>query len=204
MTYELYRGLFYACLILAGILFCLAVFLFFRLNIIKIIGDLSGRNARKAIEDIRKKNEEMNQEQREGKGWNHTYSQKLTDKISKSGRLVERESGMKAYTYTQKIRTQSFPGSEETVVLQEMSHEGETVLLRGASNEGETVVLREMSNAGETVLLKEVASTQDLHVGMLEAAPNDIGESDMTDVSYLFEIEYEIEFIHTEEEIALC
>lgn len=192
MTYELCRGLYFACLIIAGVLFCLAVFLFFRMNVVKMVGDLTGRNAKKAIEDIRRKNEEMNQEQRGDKGWNHTYSQKLTEKISKSGKLLGGGDGMRAYTHTQKIKTQNFPGSNDTVVLQE------------ASNAGETVVLQEMQTAGETVVLAEVAVTQTLHEGMLPNRAEEKKESVVDDGSYLFEIEYEIEFIHTDEEIALC
>lgn len=204
MTYELCRGLYFACLIIAGVLFCLAIFLFFRMNVVKMVGDLTGRNAKKAIEDIRRKNEEMNQEQRGDKGWNHTYSQKLTEKISKSGKLLGGGDGMRAYTHTQKIKTQSFPGSNDTVVLQEASNAGETVVLQEMQTAGETVVLNEMQNTGETVVLAEVAVTQTLHEGMLPNRAEEKKESVVDDGSYLFEIEYEIEFIHTDEEIALC
>ncbi len=40
--------------ILAAIFFLLSVFLFFKFNIIKISGDLSGRNAKKSISEMKK------------------------------------------------------------------------------------------------------------------------------------------------------
>lgn len=56
MTYEIYRNIYIIGGILAGVLMAGAVVLFFVFRIPKIIGDLTGRNARKAISGIRMKN----------------------------------------------------------------------------------------------------------------------------------------------------
>lgn len=56
MTYEIYRNIYIIGGILAGVLLAGAVVLFFVFRIPKIIGDLTGRNARKAISGIRMKN----------------------------------------------------------------------------------------------------------------------------------------------------
>lgn len=43
--------------VLAGVFFILSCILFFVLDIRKVVGDLSGRNARKSIEEMKKKQE---------------------------------------------------------------------------------------------------------------------------------------------------
>ena len=57
MTYEIYRYIFLGGAILAGIMFAVSVLVFFLLKIPTVIGDLTGANARKAIENIRNQNE---------------------------------------------------------------------------------------------------------------------------------------------------
>ena len=56
MTYEMYRMIFQIAGGLSIGLLVVSVILFFVLKIPRVIGDLSGRTARKAIEDIRKQN----------------------------------------------------------------------------------------------------------------------------------------------------
>ena len=58
MTYEMYRYIFLGGLIACGVFFVIAVLLFFTLRIPKVISDLTGRTARKAIENIRIQNEQ--------------------------------------------------------------------------------------------------------------------------------------------------
>ena len=57
MTYDIYRYIFYGGAILAIIMFVVSAILFVYLRIPNVIGDLSGANARKAIERIRSQNE---------------------------------------------------------------------------------------------------------------------------------------------------
>ncbi len=56
MTYETYRYIFIVGAILSGIMLAVAVLLFFLLHIPTVIGDITGRNARRGIEEIRGRN----------------------------------------------------------------------------------------------------------------------------------------------------
>ncbi|MCL2747911.1 MAG: hypothetical protein FWE59_04570 [Oscillospiraceae bacterium] len=49
MTYETYQGIFIASTILAGLFFLISVALCIKWNIPKVIGDVTGRSAKKAI-----------------------------------------------------------------------------------------------------------------------------------------------------------
>ena len=53
MTYNMYRYIFIGGLVLALLMLAAAIFIFFFLKIKNVIGDLTGSNARKAIENIR-------------------------------------------------------------------------------------------------------------------------------------------------------
>lgn len=57
MTYEMYHSVFIGAAICCGIMLAVTIVLFFWLKIPKLIGNLSGITARKAIESIRKQNE---------------------------------------------------------------------------------------------------------------------------------------------------
>lgn len=56
MTYDTYRYIFYVTLSLTVIMFVVSIVLFLKLEIRKVIAELSGVAAKKAIEDIRNKN----------------------------------------------------------------------------------------------------------------------------------------------------
>lgn len=58
MTAQTYQMISYVGFVLAAVLLVVSILLWVRLGIWKIIGDLSGRTAKKSIEQIRKKNEE--------------------------------------------------------------------------------------------------------------------------------------------------
>lgn len=162
MSYEIYYNLFFVGgLILAGIMFVVTVILFFSLNIPHVLGDLTGRNAKKAIENIRNQNENTGNKTYRSSHVNRERG-KITDKISPSGNLKRDTGGLSAGAMaTAKIGVSDLP-SEETSVL---STSNETTLLDNA-------------NAGETTVLTD------------------------ENTSAVFQIEYEITFIHTNEIIA--
>lgn len=89
MTVELLNLFSLVAYISAGALFLVAIALFFLLNVPKLIGDISGATAKKAIEAIRQQNENSG-----GKAYKHNPFNanrgKLTDKISPSGKLERR------------------------------------------------------------------------------------------------------------------
>ena len=182
MTYDMYRYIFLGALIACGIFLVIAIVLFFTLKIPRVISDLTGRTARKAIENIRMQNE---------RSGNKTYQSstvnlkrgKLTDKISPSGRLIHNnETPFGTGAITAKI---SSPTIEQPA--------GETDVLTVTE---ETSVLS--APAGETDVLTVTEETSVL------SAP--AGETDVLapaePLVQAFTVEYEITFVHTTEIIA--
>lgn len=172
MSYELYRYIFLGALIACGVFFVIAVVLFFTLRIPKVISDLTGRTARKAIENIRLHNEQSGDKTYQSSAVNLERG-KLTDKISHSGRLVPRNATpFGTGVITEKISTQQLDISAETDVLTVTE---ETTVLSAPAGETEVLV----SAAGETEVLAPAEQP-------VQA----------------FSVEYEITFIHTNEVIA--
>lgn len=173
MTYEIYRYIFLGGAILAGIMLVVSVLVFILLKIPTVIGDLTGANARKAIENIRSHNERTGDKTYLTSPVNRERG-KITDKISPSGRIMETSAySLHGAMATEKISTQRLNSSEvssnETTVLSDE-------LSRSAS---ETTVLSQAGIGGnETTVLN--AQT--------------LGNE--------FVIEYEITYVHTDEVIA--
>jgi len=133
MTYEVYRYIFIGAAILCGIMAVTSVFLFFYLKIPKVIGDLTGSTARKAIEEIRQQNENSGHKTYKTSLVNQERG-KLTDKISPSGNLYPAGTDpLGGAMATEKIGTQQLEytsndtellsdiGSEETSVLSDVN-----------------------------------------------------------------------------------
>jgi len=136
LSYEIYRYIFYGGAILAGVMLVATVILFFVYKIPTVIGDLTGANARKAIENIRNQNESSGDKLYKTSQVNRERG-KLTDKISPSGSLMKDPSGHFAGAMaTEKISTQELP-PEETTVLDVAN---ETTVLN-TSGTGETTLL---------------------------------------------------------------
>ncbi|MBE6640908.1 MAG: hypothetical protein E7619_04905 [Ruminococcaceae bacterium] len=181
MTYEIYRYIFIGAAILSAIMFAVTVFVFFFLKIPTVIGDLTGANARKAIEEIRNHNE------RTGHKTHHTSAVnrergKLTEKISQSGRLIKDHSdSLHGAMGTEKIGTDNLAAAGSETTLLEGS---ETTLLGGS----ETTLLSDNSDSdGETTKLSAHEPAP-----AVEAAP-------LSDAAAAFTVEYEITYIHTSE-----
>ena len=174
MSYEMYRYIFFGALIACGVFFVIAVILFFTLKIPKVISDLTGRTARKAIESIRMQNEQSGDKTYQSSAVNLERG-KLTDKISQSGRLMPRDAThFGTGVITEKISTMELeqPAGETDVLDQPV---------------GETDVLAPV--AGETEVLAPVAEETEV----LAPAEQPV---------QAFTVEYEITFIHTSEVIA--
>ena len=190
MTYELYRYVFIGGLIGCGIFFTLGVVFFFTMKIPKVISDLSGRTARKAIEHIRLQNEQSGDKTYKSSAVNMERG-KITDKISRSGRLIPREeTPFGTGPSTEKISTQELPNAGETEVLTA----GETEVLTAYAGETEVLV----APAGETELLSAPA-------GETEVLSAPVGMGQTAELApampVAFTVEYEITFIHTQETI---
>lgn len=175
MTYEMYRYLSLGAAIACAIMVVVSVVLFFTLQIPKVIGDLTGRTARKAIEDIRKQNEQSGDKVYRSSSVNLRRG-KLTDKISPSGRIESRHTTpFGTGVITEKISTQQLPVVEDT---------SDTTIL----NEGnETTVLAQAPDAAPIPSI----CTETTVLQKWEEENN-----------HSFVIEYEITFIHTNEVIS--
>ena len=110
MTEEIYSYISLGTGIAAVVMLALAVALFFVLKIPRVISDLSGRTARRAIEDIRRQNEASGDKSHRS-SYVNMHRSKLTDKISPSRRIQHPTSGASGKTAgTTKIPTQGLRG----------------------------------------------------------------------------------------------
>lgn len=178
MTYEMLRYIFLGAAIACGVMVLISAILFFTLQIPKVIGDLTGRNAKKAIENIRKQNEATGDKKYQSSAVNLERG-KLTDKISQSGQVIPRnDTPFGTGVITEKISTQQLPPEGPA---------GETTLLQSH----ETTLLQ----SNETSLLSvEMGQTENLQAAQPQAQPP-------AAVQNVFEIEFQITYIHTDEQI---
>lgn len=151
MSYEVYRYIFIGATILCGIMFVVSVLLFVFLKVPKLISDLSGRTAKKAIKNIREQNEITGDKYHKISAFNEARG-KLTDKISPSGQLQRKRQEVNFGINTTKISAQEFTYDEqnsettilatnETSVLEPLS--GATTVLTQVDNETTTVIERQ-------------------------------------------------------------
>ena len=194
MTYEIYRYIFLGGAILAGIMLVVSVCVFFRLKIPSVIGDLTGSNARKAIENIRKQNARAGEKIYRPSLVNQERG-RITDKMSPSGRIMNSLSSPSVNILetgrisTQKLHAQAgsdkaavqidngVSGNETTILGQERDPNATTILGQ-ERDPNATTVLGNDHRANETTVLNAQSSGQE------------------------FFIEYEITYVHTAEVIA--
>lgn len=132
MTYEFYRYVFIGGAAASCAMLVVSILVFVFLRIPKVIGDLSGANAKRAIENIRIKNENTGEKTYKSSIVNQNRG-KLTDKISPSGRLIKVPANDTTGAMSTSKIGESQGGSEaaanETTVLSmPLSADGTTVL----------------------------------------------------------------------------
>ena len=147
MTYDIYRYIFIGAAILCGVMLVVSIILFILLKIPKVISDLSGATARKAIKNIREQNEASGNKAYKVSAFNEARG-KLTDKISPSGNVIHQHQAQMRGIDTTKISTQE---------LQSEEHASETTVLDN-TGAGETSVLSEGMISGETTVLSEATN----------------------------------------------
>ena len=177
MTYDIYRYIFIGAAILCGIMFVVSVLIFILLKIPKVISDLTGATARKAIKNIREQNEASGDKAYKVSAFNEARG-KLTDKISPSGNIIHQYQAQMRGIDTTKINTQELQVDEAADQTSVLDQYNETSLL-GNEGTGETAVLTAPEQVhGETSVLNPIVA-------------------DTT-----FSVEFEITYIHTNECIA--
>lgn len=139
MSVELLQILSVAAYILAVVMLVVSIILFFVLNIRKVIGNLSGSTAKKAINDIRQKNEMSGRKSYKPSAFNLARG-KITDKMTPSGNIANQGYGDTVSPITEKFSTLDLnPQSEETTILDTTADE--TTILNDVSASEDTVVL---------------------------------------------------------------
>lgn len=146
MTYDTYRFIFIGAAILCGIMLVTSVLVFIFMKIPKVISDLSGATARKAIKNMRERNEATGDKGYKVSAYNEARG-KLTDKISASGNLIQYQQMQMRGIDTSKISTQELDGGDHTTLLD--------TYVPSDSGAGETSVLAEPVHYGETAVLSE-------------------------------------------------
>lgn len=177
MTYDIYRYIFIGAAALAGVMLIVSIIIFIVFNIPKIISDLSGATARKAIKNIRAQNEASGDKAYKGSTFNQARG-KLTDKISPSGNIIQQQNVATYGMDTAKISTQNLVGeANQTTVLETAS---ETTVL---STDTETTMLHPnvCTGAAEAQFSSETT--------VLNAVPQ----------SPAVVVEFEITYIHSNE-----
>lgn len=199
MTYEVYNYIFIGAAVASGILLVLSIVLFFLLDIPKVIGDLTGSNAKKGIESIRKQNEATGDKSYKSSSVNLKRG-RITDKISDSGRVEKPASGaFGAGAGTAKIagRNPMQPQNAAPVAAAKTPESNNATMV--LENENATMVLG--GDNATTVLESEMQTT------VLSAAAPAVSETTMLTgelkpqvmpvAAAAFEVEIEITYIHT-------
>lgn len=133
MSVELLQTLSLVSYIAAAIFLIISVILFFVLDVRKLYGDISGKTAKKAIENIRKQNETSGDKAYRPSSVNKARGT-LTDKITQSGTVVQQKRLIGGSVGTEKISTSKLaPESNETTVLYQQLNE--TTVLNAGVNE---------------------------------------------------------------------
>lgn len=132
MTVESMQTISLVFYLLAGVMFISAIALFFLLKVPSLFGDITGSTARKAIETIRMQNEYSGDKANKPSPINISRG-KITEKISKSGRLQQSVTGYGGSPGTEKFATTQL--SAYASVPENAFGAAETTLLDPSMNE---------------------------------------------------------------------
>ena len=147
MSYDIYRLIFIGAAIACGVMFLVSVILFIVFKIPNIIGNLTGHSAKKAIEDIKKQQNESYVINGEANESHLNGKKKITEKIS-TARLDRAEETTVLGNGNSRV--------EETTILGNGNSRGEetTILGNGNSRVEETTILGNGNNrVNETTIL---------------------------------------------------
>ena len=183
MSYDTYRLIFIGAAIACGVMFLVSVTLFFVFKIPNIIGNLTGRNAKKAIEDIKRQNE------------SYAYSDKANalngkKKISTARLDNIGETTVLGYNGEDETTVLGNNGTDETTVLGYSGEDEITVL--GNNGENKTTVLGN-NGTDETTVLGNNGTDETIVLGYSGELPKQM----MSDAEFI--VTEEIRFIHTKE-----
>ena len=198
MSYDTYRLIFIGAAIACGVMFLVSVILFIVFKIPNIIGNLTGHSAKKAIEDIKKQQNESYVINGEANESHLNGKKKITEKIS-TARLDRAEE-------TTVLGNGNSRVDETTILGNGNSRVDETTILgNGNSRVDETTILGDgNSNVEETIMLgyngtEETTLLGNGRVDETAVLGNGITEFSTVPGNAMFIVTEEIRFIHTEE-----
>lgn len=148
---NIYINLFYIFIVLGSVCLIASAFIFFYFNIVKVIGDLSGKTSQKAIQKSREINKHSGVKQYKPSPVNAQRG-RITDKINGNTPARNIEYG--------EIRTDPIGTSESTTLLE--SHSAETTVLDSAQPNATTVLAQSISADATTVLTDQTVNTDDM------------------------------------------
>lgn len=190
-TYEIVA---LVCFIISGVFFVLSVVLFFVLDMVKVIGDLTGHTAKREIENIRSQNQKTGNKAYKPSVVNSKRG-KLTDRISPSGKILEKRSvALGGSVGTEKIGSENlYSGYEETTLLENGQNENPetTVLSQENTHASETTVLG--GGANETTVLNGSAQTG------VSASVDAVQQPEIAVITVAVSVLQEIKLINTQE-----
>lgn len=163
MSVQLLQTLSLVAFILGGVMFLVAIALFFLFNVPRLYGEVSGATARKAIENIRQQNEVSGNKAYRPSPVNASRG-KLTDKITPSGKLEARDATPSVSVGTSKLLTQDDVGSASETVLLEADSGATTLLTNAAEDNGASQFV-----TGNDVSSDNAGSMQNIQTGFAEA-----------------------------------
>ena len=102
MTYETYTWMSYICGGLSLVMLIISIFLFFKLKIVDVIGDLTGLKAKRAIKGINEQNT-LTASNQNKMAKVRSERTKITEKITKSGNLEKKNTDRGFQVETEKL-----------------------------------------------------------------------------------------------------
>ena len=224
MSYDIYRLIFIGAAIACGVMFLVSVILFIVFKIPNIIGNLTGHSAKKAIEDIKKQQNESYVINGEANESHLNGKKKITEKIS-TARLDRAEETTVLGNGNSRVEETTILGNgnnrveettilgngnsrvEETTILGDGNSRVEetTILGNGNNRVNETTILGDgNSNVEETIMLgyngtEETTLLGNGRVDETAVLGNGITEFSTVPGNAMFIVTEEIRFIHTEE-----
>ena len=211
MSYDIYRLIFIGAAIACGVMFLVSVILFIVFKIPNIIGNLTGHSAKKAIEDIKKQQNESYVINGEANESHLNGKKKITEKIS-TARLDRAEETTVLGNGNSRVEETTILGNgnsrvEETTILGNGNSRVEetTILGNGNNRVNETTILGDgNSNVEETIMLgyngtEETTLLGNGRVDETAVLGNGITEFSTVPGNAMFIVTEEIRFIHTDE-----
>lgn len=189
---TIYTTMMYVGFSMAGIFFCISLFIYFQYNISKVIGDLTGRTQKRDLALIIKRRNHAKQAAQAAN--TTTDSQKGSDWIKKIQESAPEEV---TTVLEENVTIVLSDEGEETQVLQGEDEMAATAVLGGQSMDGSTTEVLTVEEADTTQVLNETTGVLAAKPGQIEGVIPFSGER--IKPKHTIEKVLDIMVVHTEE-----